>query len=239
MLIAATADMHVPTYFDAFVDSLNKLEVKPDLFLLAGDLIERGMVDWYEKLHQVLTEKIKCPMVACFGNNELIPDNRIKISSMFKDVNFLDDEACMLKIGSETVSIIGTIGSLDNPTKWQLANILNIRKVYESRVELVDRLLTRLSSDLRIVLMHYSPTYKTLEGELPVAYGGLGSYRYENVLASRKPTLVIHGHAHKGTKIALVGGVPVFNVAFPLNEGIVLIDTDKLRFGLQKFAQLV
>lgn len=229
MIIAATSDIHGPNFFNEFVDSLKQLSVKPDLFLLAGDIIERGMIDWYEKIHQALIEKVKCPIIACFGNNEFIPDNRIKMINMFRDVKFLDDEAIVLEVGSETVGIIGTIGSLDSPTRWQLEHIQNIRKIYENRVDMVERFLKRLSTDIKIVLMHYAPTYKTLEGENYSAFPGLGSFKYESVFIKNKPTLVIHGHSHKGIKFSKIDSVPVFNVAFPVNKEIVVINTNDLK----------
>ena len=84
--------------------------------------------------------------------------------------------------------------------------------------------------------MHYAPTYKTLEGENPRFYGGLGWNAFENVIIEMKPDLVVHGHSHKGKKFAWVDKVPVFNVSFPVNEKkIVIIDTDELKPGLTKF----
>jgi len=38
----------------------------------------------------------------------------------------------------------------------------------------------------------------------------------------------VHGHAHFGKELAFVDGIPVFNVAFPVNRKIVLIDTENL-----------
>ena len=49
---------------------------------------------------------------------------------------------------------------------------------------------------------------------------------------------MITGHSHKGRKQAWIDTIPVFNVAFPLNKEIVLIDTEKdLKPGLEKFLE--
>ncbi|MFH8086833.1 MAG: metallophosphoesterase [Candidatus Aenigmatarchaeota archaeon] len=235
MIIAATADVHSPQYYEDFVRVVDNLRIKPDLFLIAGDMIERGDLKEYEKINNVLFGKITCPIVACFGNNEY-EDLREKIKANHKEIRFLDDESIVLTVKELSVGIIGTTGSLDVPTLWQKKNVPNIEKVYEERINFVDRHLQRIFADFKILLVHYSPTYKTLEGENPQFYSNLGSQKYEKVLIERKPNLVIHGHSHKGTKQAWIDKVPVFNVAFPLNKEIVIIDTEKdLKPGISKF----
>ncbi|MBU5537231.1 MAG: metallophosphoesterase [Candidatus Aenigmatarchaeota archaeon] len=236
MIIAATSDVHSPRYYEDFIRAIDSMQVKPDLFLLAGDMIERGHPpEEYERVYNALFGKITCPIVACFGNNEFIPDTRTQIKAKIKDIKFLDGEAIEIKIGYTTIGIVGTIGSLDTPTNWQKANIPNIEKIYQERMATVDRFLHRMMTHLKIVLMHYAPTYKTLVGENPRFYGGLGSQMYENVFLQRKPTLVIHGHSHKGSKFAWIDTIPIFNVSFPVNKEIVVINTEKIRPGLAKF----
>jgi len=238
MLIAATGDVHSPRYYDDFVRAIDNLRIKPDLFLIVGDMIERGDLKEYEKINNVLFGKITCPIVACFGNNEY-QELREKIKASYKEIKFLDDESVVLKIKDSSVGIIGTTGSLDSPTLWQRKNVPNIEKIYEERVSFVDRHMQRIFADFKILLIHYSPTYKTLEGENPHFYPNLGSQKYEKVIVERKPSLVIHGHSHRGKKQAWVDTVPIFNVAFPLNKDIVIIDTEKdLKAGISKFVNV-
>lgn len=237
MLIASTSDVHSPRFYDDFVRAIDSMQVKPDLFLLAGDMIERGNpVEEYERVYNVLFGKVTCPIIACFGNNEWIPDLRVQIKQKIKDVRFLDNESLTVKFNIGTVGIVATIGSLDIPTNWQKRNIPNIEKVYQERMQAVDKHLGRMMpSWYKIVLIHYAPTYKTLAGENPRFFGGLGSQIYENVFLNRKPNLVVHGHSHRGGKFAWVDTVPVFNVSFPVNKEIVIIDTEKIKPGLAKF----
>jgi Icc-related predicted phosphoesterase len=234
MIIAATSDVHSPRYYDDFVKAVDALHIKPDLFLMAGDMVNRGNTEEYEKIHNVLFGKITCPIVACFGNNEF---GKLKdiVKEKYRDIRFLDDQSIMLKIGYASVGIVGTTGSLDTPTFWQSKNIPNIERIYRERINLVDRHLQRMLATFRIVLMHYAPTYKTLEGENPRFYSNMGSQIYENVLIQRKPSVVVHGHSHRGVKMAWVDTVPVFNVSLALNKEIVIIDTEKLKPGLTKF----
>jgi len=236
MLIAATSDIHSPRYYEDFVRAIDNMQVKPDIFLLAGDMIERGNPpEEYGRVYNVLFGKVSCPIVACFGNNEFIPDIRTQLKLKIKDIKFLDGEAIEIKTGYTTIGIVGTIGSLDTATNWQRTNIPNIEKVYQERMSTVDKFLHRMMTHIKIILMHYAPTYKTLVGENPRFYGGMGSQMYENMFLQRKPSLVIHGHSHKGSKFAWVDTVPVFNVSFPVNREIVVIDTEKIKPGLAKF----
>ncbi len=236
MLIAATSDVHSPRYYEDFVRAIDNMQVKPDLFLIAGDMIERGNPpEEYERVYNALFGKVSCPIVACFGNDEFIPDIRTQLKLKMKDIKVLDGEAIEIKTGYDTIGIVGTIGSLDIPTNWQRTNIPNIEKMYQERMQTVDRFLHRMYAQIKIVLMHYAPTYKTLVGENPRFYGGMGSQMYENVFLQRKPSLVIHGHSHRGSKSAWIDTVPVFNVSFPVNREIVIIDTEKVKPGLTKF----
>jgi Icc-related predicted phosphoesterase len=236
MIIAATADIHSPRYFDLFVKAMEELHVKPDLFLLAGDVIHRGKVEEYEKVYNVFFGKVSCPIVACFGNDEFGPETRMLIENRVPDIKFLDDESLTLEVNSLSVGIVGSLGSLDRPTFWQRNNIPNIYEIYSKRVETVEKLLSSLNTDFNILLIHYAPTYTILEGENPRVYPELGSKDYERIIKEKKLSLVITGHSHKGRKEVWVDTVPIFNVALPLRKEIVVIDTEKdLKPGLEKF----
>jgi len=234
MLIAATGDVHSPRYYEQFVRAIDRLNVRPDLFLIVGDMIDRGSLEEFDKTHNALFGKVTCQMVACFGNNEF-QEMRGDIKKKYPDIKFLDDDSLIMKIGYTYVGIVGTTGSLDTPTPWQKKNIPNIERIYEERVTFVERHLIRMTTNFKILLMHYAPTYKSLEGENPRFYSSMGSNKYERVLMERKPNLVVHGHGHNGTKQVWIDTVPVFNVALPLNKEIVIIDTEKLKPGIAKF----
>ncbi|MEM5802326.1 MAG: metallophosphoesterase [Candidatus Aenigmatarchaeota archaeon] len=234
MIIAAVSDVHTPRYFAEFVLALDKMNIIPDLFLIAGDMIDRGEVNEYEKIYNALFGKITCPIVACFGNQEY-SQIREELKQKFKEIRFLDDQSIVVEVSGTKVGIFGTTGCLDTPTGWQKANVPNIEQIYQTRYNLADKQLQRLPASYKILLMHYAPTYKTLEGENPRFFSTLGSQYFENILLKRKPNLVIHGHSHRGTAMAWIDTVPVFNVAFLVNRKIVIIDTEKLKPGLAKF----
>ncbi len=235
MIICATADIHSPLFYDLFVSAIENLKVKPDLFLLAGDMIERGDVKEFEKVWNAMFGKIDCPIVACFGNNEF-DEIRDFLKQKYPKIRFLDDQSIELEIKGLRVGIFGSTGSLDEPTSWQKRNIPNIEMIYERRRILAEKHLERMRADFKILLLHYAPTYKTLEGENPRIFKNLGSIVFENVILKQKPNLVIHGHSHRGKKIAWVDKVPVYNVALPVWKEIVVIDTERdLKPGLARF----
>jgi Icc-related predicted phosphoesterase len=255
MIIAAVSDVHSPRHFKEFmnaVDDLDALPVKPHLFLIAGDMVQSSDVSEYERVYNTLWGKVQCPIVACFGNNEYT-ERRNAFRESIKNVRFLDDETLSLKIcvpcmdpqshpqglpnRDITVGIVGTTGSLEAPTPWQIANVKDVHKIYEDRVFWVERQLQQMRADFKIILMHYSPTYKTLEGENPRFFGNLGWDVYENVLIRQKPNLVVHGHSHHGIRQAWIDSVPVYNAAIQINNKILIIDTDHLKPGLTRFVQ--
>jgi Icc-related predicted phosphoesterase len=239
MKILATSDVHSPIFYQDFVRAINSISEgeKIDLIILAGDMVERDLIDKeieeYRKIYNSFFGKFFAPIVAVFGNTEF-DEYREKINNEINGIRFLDDQVFEIKIGSENVLIFGSTGSLDEPTKWQQSHIPNIRQIYKTRVEKARSYLKNYSG-FKILLTHYAPTYKTLDGENPHTYPNLGSLEMEKVILETKPNLVIHGHAHHGTKFAWVDTVPVFNVAFPLNKNLVIVDTEKLKPGLQKF----
>jgi Icc-related predicted phosphoesterase len=239
MKILATSDVHSPIFYQDFVRAINSISEgeKIDLIILAGDMVERDSIDKeieeYRKIYNSFFGKFFAPIVAVFGNTEF-DEYREKIKNEINGIRFLDDQAFEIKIGNENVLIFGSTGSLDEPTKWQQSHIPNIRQIYKTRAEKARSYLKNYSG-FKILLTHYAPTYKTLDGENPHAYPNLGSLEMEKVILETKPNIVIHGHAHYGTKFAWIDTVPVFNVAFPLNKNLVLIDTEKLKPGLQKF----
>jgi Icc-related predicted phosphoesterase len=237
MKILATSDIHSPIFYSEFLKSLEKIDEKIDLILLAGDIVERDSlekeIEEYKKVANSFFGKFFVPIIAVFGNTEF-DEYREKIKEEIKGVRFLDDEYIELQIGENKILIFGSTGSLDEPTRWQLANIPNIRQIYSYRIEKARTVLKNYIG-YKILLTHYATTFKTLEGENPLFYSNLGSKDFEKVIEEVKPNLVIHGHSHKGSKFAWVDTVPIFNVAFPLNKEVVIIDTEKIKPGLQKF----
>jgi len=225
MKIAAVGDVHAPKYLQLFKEALEKAPQNVDLFLLCGDMILKGAYEHITSVVKFLRSKYSCPIYACFGNEEYESVETQIIELTKNDVVWLDDE--IAKIETQTginLSIIGTRGCLDRPTRWQLKNIPGIVELYEKRVRKVDELLSKAQGKV-LLLSHYAPTYITLEGEDPKIWPELGCKKMEGVLQKRQPDFIIHAHAHCSVKTeAFLGFSKVLNVSLPATKKITIIE---------------
>lgn len=239
MLISTVADLDIlGVDIEPFWEVI-KLAKEPDLFLLAGDIYEFRNTEIYGLIIDFFKlKKWSCPIIAVFGNREFDEDLD-EIKKICKNrITFLDDESIELKIKDKKVGIVGTRGSLDVPTWWQSTHVPDIRKAYLERIKKCEELLEKLKVDIKILLSHYAPTYKTLVGEDKKIYSSLGSRKFEDTLIKTKISFAVHGHAHYGIPLAFVDSIPVFNVAFNISRKIVEIDPDNLpKPGLHKFVK--
>jgi len=227
-LILATSDIHSPHYLPVLASALRAARREygsPCLILLAGDIVDKGVVVQARPVFDLLWETYPgVPIVAVFGNEEY-HELQEKFRKEYSDVTWLDDETAFFDCNNETVSIVGTRGSLARPTRWQRRNMPWIEKVYRKRPTIIRGLLreARREADRVILLSHYALSEKTVKGEPPALWPYLYDPAMERVVAEEKPDAAVHGHAHRGTPFALVNGVPVHNVALPLNRKIVKI----------------
>ncbi|MFH1229133.1 MAG: metallophosphoesterase [Candidatus Aenigmatarchaeota archaeon] len=239
MLISAVADLDIlGMNIDPFFEAAKNAKI-PDLLLLAGDIYEFRNPEIYGLLIDLFKlKKWDCPIFAVIGNREFDEDMDDVRKICKKRITFLDDQSIELKIAGKKVGIVGTRGALDSPTWWQSTHVSNIMKAYADRIRKCQNMLDDLKVDVKVLLSHYSPTYKTLVGENKNVYSGLGSKKFEDVLIKSKVSFAVHGHAHYGIPLAFVESIPVFNVAFEINRKIVEIDTDRLpKPGLHKFVK--
>ena len=233
MKLAAVGDIHGREFLESFGDAMATLP-EPDLFLLAGDVTDHNRMEEFGEVVAAVKARVSCPIVFVFGNNEYAADHGKYRQS--HDMIYLDDESRTFEVGGTSVRIIGSTGSLDEPTWWQRNNLPGIARDYESRVRKIDQLLA--GDDLRILLTHYPPTYATMGGEKEEWRPQLGSRRLERVVLRRQPDLVVHGHVHKGIPFAEiregqatldtfsgeVRPIPVYNVAFPVTRAVTILD---------------
>ena len=226
--VACVSDVHSPRYLDLFKITLRKIrDIEIDLFLLAGDMIYKGDFEQLNSVIAALEENgVKFPVYSCFGNEEY--DNLYeKLRGIGKSkVIFLEEELVSIKIREFSVEIIGTKGSLKDPTWWQAKNIPDIREIYRERVKIIDELAAKFVADIRILLFHYAPTHLTVIGEPERAHPQMGAPAYEKIILNNKYKInaVFHGHAHRGKKFALLKNrIPIYNVAMPLRKSITVV----------------
>jgi Icc-related predicted phosphoesterase len=91
-----------------------------------------------------------------------------------------------------------------------------VRAAIEETLKL-ESALARLRTPGRVAVLHYAPIGGTVDGEPSEIYPFLGSSRLEEPLNRYRPSVVFHGHAHRGQPEGTTAtGVPVYNVALPL-----------------------
>jgi Icc-related predicted phosphoesterase len=81
----------------------------------------------------------------------------------------------------------------------------------------LERAMSQLRTERRVVVVHYSPISDTVKGEPLEIYPYLGNSRLAEVVDRHGANLVVHGHAHHGSPDGkTTAGIPVHNVALPI-----------------------
>lgn len=241
--IAASADIHSPKFKDLFLKSLNEVSIKPDLFILAGDLVEQNNVYSFQPIYDALIDRFSdIPIVSIFGNEEYRGFEK-KYVEKYPKLIWLNDEHVVLEVKGIKVGLVGSRGALDQPTRWQATNIPGITEYYRSLPRRISGMIDTLKKggvEVIILVSHYGLTYRNLDGEPRDIWPFLASKRFEEVIASGKIDLAIHGHVHNGLKeVVYINGIPVYNVSLPARGGVVKIELSKRlqQFGLEKWVK--
>ncbi len=222
--VAAVGDVHVGT------DSAGRLAPRlagladhADVFLLAGDLTHRGRPEEAKVLAEEL-RGVRVPTIAVLGNHDYHSDEQDGVTEVLEQagIRVLEGDAVVLEIGGRRVGIAGSKGfgggfagaSASDFGEPEMKAFVGHTKALAGRLE---RALGGLRTDRRIVLLHYSPVAETLAGEPREIHAFLGSYLLAEAVDRVGADLVLHGHAHRGSRDGTTpGGVPVRNVAAPV-----------------------
>lgn len=219
MAVYAVSDIHSPKYYSLFVSRLEEIKVEDAaLFLLAGDIIERGK--WHECLkvqNMIVRTFPNAKIIGVFGNEEY-DEVHSKLRAECSYITWLDDEKITLQLGGLKVTIIGSRGVLDKPTSWQEKNIPNIRQIYEERLRRIEELIKGgLASNTPVILLtHYPPRCRTLKGEKPMFWSQMSSRKLSGIIEKYGIDLVVHGHLHNSeVHEDRIGRTRILNVALP------------------------
>jgi Icc-related predicted phosphoesterase len=208
--LAAVADVHSPRFLNEFKAAISRCET-PNLFLFAGDMINRGKSDEYPKvLDAVESLGSEFPIVACFGNEEPIAC-RDELRQLTQNrVIFLDEDYTTFSISGEKIAVIGISAGATESTSAQLTLNDDIRMAFEARAERLSQLLQKSYKQAKyvILLMHFSPL---LEGN-SLEY----SWWVSKALEKSSPAFIIHGHVHDRFRGKIkIGATVIRNVALP------------------------
>jgi Icc-related predicted phosphoesterase len=198
---------------------LTQVAEHADILALCGDLTDRGDPDEARLMAKALSA-VTVPVIAVLGNHDYECDRVSEVSHILGDagVRVLDGDAHeILGIGFAGVKGFaggfgrGALGPWGEPLIKQF-----VREAVEEALKL-ETALSRLRTERKVALLHYSPIAGTVEGEPPEIYPYLGSSRLEEPLTRYPVDVVFHGHAHHGAIEGRTrGDVPVYNVSLML-----------------------
>jgi Icc-related predicted phosphoesterase len=223
--IAAAGDIHCgrAAACEHLRPAVEDAASRVDLFLLAGDLTTHGEPEQAAIVADAFRD-CGVPVLAVLGNHDLHVNRPDEFVAALAEggVDVLRREHRILDIDGVEVGVAGTKGFVGGFPGSHIPDFgePSLRGLYaESMAEAAaveDGLQAIAACPLRVVLLHYSPSTQTLEGERREIWNMLGTDRLAAPIVEHEPDLVLHGHAHAGRFRGSVGGVPVFNVSVPV-----------------------
>lgn len=188
-----------------------------DVLLLCGDLTDYGMPEEAKCLIADLEHAVDIPILGVLGNHDFESGQHEEVCSMLSEagVRILDGDAVVIDgVGFAGVSGFG--GGFDQYmlNAWGEPLIKEFVQQAVQEALKLEKALSSLDVERRIVMMHYAPICATVEGEPEQIFPFLGSSRLEAPLNRFGVLAAFHGHAHKGRPEGkTTAGVPVYNVA--------------------------
>jgi Icc-related predicted phosphoesterase len=242
--VAAAGDVHADASRRADLEAaFASLRGEADLVLLAGDLTTHGEPEQAQVVADA-ARQLDVPVIAVLGNHDWHANRPDEVIAVVEEagVTVLDRASTTVEIAGARVGIAGTKGFVGGFPGSHMPDFGEplLREVYAEttkEAEAIDDGLRAIEGcDFRIVLLHYSPTLMTLEGERPEIAAFLGSDRLAHPIADHGPDLVLHGHAHAGRFDGTIGSVPVFNVALPMKREFWLFELNADRPRAPEYA---
>ncbi len=217
MRLAAVADIHLRAEdHDQNVREFSLVNEFADALVIAGDFTNHGLPEEMRECLNVL-EHVRVPIIAVLGNHDHESGHQDELAGMLRlgGVHLLDGH-CHEVAG---VGFAGTKGFAGGFAPYELmpfgeGGIKNFVEIAEREATKLDYGLAQLHCPVKVAITHYAPIRETVIGEPEPIFPFLGSSRLERALERHKPSLALHGHAHKGTFCAQSqSGVRVCNVA--------------------------
>ena len=220
MRIAATADLHFsPQSYAKLKDQFERVRDEADVLVLAGDLTNYGQPAEMEPLLNVLV-RLRVPTVVVLGNHDYESGKEEELTRMIvaAGIKLLDGSA----YERDGVGFAGTKGFIGGFGRGVLTAFGErevkdfVRASIDEALKL-ERGMSQLRANKRVVVLHYSPIAETVQGESPEIFPFMGNSRLAEVVDRHGADLVLHGHAHHGRLDGrTTSGVAVHNVAISL-----------------------
>lgn len=219
--IAAVGDFHCGEEdAGAYRPLFARANDEADVLVLCGDLTRWGTPAEMRVAVGELAD-VKIPIVAVLGNHDHESGQVSEVLAILRErgVHVLDGDTFQL---NDTVGFAGAKGFMggfgrrtltafgEAPTKVFVDATLEEAK----KLELA---LRKLSTPIRVAVLHYAPVMETVMGEPEQIFPFLGTDRLAEPLDRYEAAVAFHGHAHHGSfRGATPGGIPVFNVSHAL-----------------------
>lgn len=220
MRIAAVADLHFsPQMYDRIREPMSRVRDEADLLVIAGDITNYGKVDELGSVLNALV-RLRIPIVAVLGNHDYESGQAEELMKMMsgEGIKVLDGSG----YERDGIGFAGTKGFLGGFGRGMLTAFgePQLKSFVQASIDealKLERALSMLRTEKRVVVTHYAPIVDTVRGEPPEIFPYLGSGRLAEVIDRHQAVLALHGHAHHGAPEGkTVGGVPVYNVALSL-----------------------
>ncbi len=225
--VAAVGDIHYGVGERGVLSShLEELRKEADLLLIAGDLTRHGEPEEAQVLAGELTE-LEIPTIAVLGNHDYHQDRQGEVTAVLREagVCVLEGTARTIQLDGIRVGVAGAKGfgggfagacvtEFGEPETKAFAHhsVVAAEQISAGLEEVAGS-----EVDMRIALLHYSPIEQTLVGEPLQLWPFLGNYLLAEAVDRLGADLVLHGHAHAGSRAgATPKGIPVWNVAQPV-----------------------
>lgn len=220
MRIAAVADLHYsPQNYDKIREPMLRVRDDADLLVIAGDLTNYGRVAEMDSLLTMLV-RLRIPIVAVLGNHDFESGQQDKLIDMMaaEGIKILDGSG----YERDGVGFAGTKGFLGGFGRGTLTafgepEVKAFVQVSIDEALKLERAMSQLRTERRVVVVHYAPIGETVKGEPMEIYPYLGNSRLAEVVDRHGANLIVHGHAHHGSPEGkTTAGIPVYNVALSI-----------------------
>ena len=220
MRIAAVADLHyTPQSYDKIREPMMRVRDEADVLVLAGDLTNYGRPAEMDSLLTMLV-RLRIPIVAVLGNHDFESGQQEELLKMMtgEGVKVLDGSGYE-RAGVGFAGTKGFLGGFGRGTLTAFGEpeVKSFVQVSVDEAMKLERAMSQLRTERRVVVVHYAPISATVQGEPLEIYPYLGNSRLSEVVDRHGANLMLHGHAHHGSPDGkTTGGIPVHNVALPI-----------------------
>ena len=220
MRVAATADLHFNlAVWERMRSQIERVRDEADVLVIAGDFTNYGKTSEMEPLLNLLV-RLRLPIIAVLGNHDYESVQEQELMKMMAEegIKILDGTG----YERDGVGFAGTKGFIGGFGRGALTAFgeREVKAIVQAAIDeslKLERALSQLRAEKRVVVIHYAPIAGTVIGEAPEIFPYLGTSRLAEVVDRHGADLVVHGHAHNGSREGKTNaGTPVYNVSLGL-----------------------